>query len=68
MRMWEIRENHEDDSRYGRRASRGDESSYRHSMRSYKEDPLDEAYDCGYEDGYRDAMKESKHSEREGYR
>ena len=67
MRMWEIRENHEDESRYGRRASRGDESSYRHSMRSYK-DPEEEAYDCGYEDGYRDAMKESKHSERRDYR
>lgn len=67
MRMWEIRENHEDDSRYGRRGSRSEEG-YRHSMRSYKEDSLGEAYDCGYEDGYRDAMKESKYSERRGLR
>lgn len=65
MRMWEIRESHEHDSRYGKRVPR-EESGYRQSMRSYREGSLEEAYECGYEEGYKDAMRESMHSERRG--
>jgi len=62
MRLWEIREQDET-SRFGRRG-------YKSGMRGYKEDHIDEAYECGYEDGYRDAMKEAKsyYGERSSHR
>ena len=54
--MWEIRETR-------------DYPRFRKSMRGYKDDYADEAYECGYEDGYRAAMKEAKHyyGERSSY-
>lgn len=52
-KMWEIREGDESyGSRYGRKKG----------MMGYKDDHVDEAYDCGFEDGFRAAMKEYKSS------